>query len=62
MSLQILGVIIGKHIEMKKTEYFKTESLKILGNAHVQIDGDYFGKTPVEIDIVRDSLNLVFPE
>lgn len=62
LSLQILGVIIGKHIKMMNTDYFKTEALKITGDAHVQIDGDYFGKTPVEIEIIRDALNLVFPE
>lgn len=58
----IIGIIFGKHIKMRQTEYFKTEYLKILGNAHVQIDGDYFGKAPVEIKIVKRALNLVFPE
>lgn len=62
LVLQILGVILGKHLKMKNTEYFHTESLKIFGKAHVQIDGDYFGETPVEIEIVRNALNLVFPE
>jgi YegS/Rv2252/BmrU family lipid kinase len=58
---QILGVIFGYHLKMKKTDYFKTESIKIFGNAHVQIDGDYFGKAPVEIKIAKNALNLVFP-
>lgn len=62
LSIQILGVLFGKHIKMKNTDYFKTEILKITGDAHVQIDGDYFGKTPVEIELMRDALNLVFPE
>lgn len=59
--LQILGVITGKHLKMKNTDYFHAESLKISGNAHVQIDGDYFGKAPVEINIVKNAINLVFP-
>ncbi|MCX8034189.1 MAG: diacylglycerol kinase family lipid kinase [Thermodesulfovibrio sp.] len=59
--LQILGVMAGKHLKMKKTEYFHADSLRIIGNAHVQIDGDYFGKAPVEINIVKSALNLVFP-
>ncbi|MCX7988122.1 MAG: diacylglycerol kinase family lipid kinase [Thermodesulfovibrio sp.] len=62
LMLQILGVISGRHLKMKKIDYFHTESLKINGNAHVQIDGDYFGKAPVEINIVKSALNLVFPE
>lgn len=62
LTLQIFGVISGMHLRMKRTEYFHTKSLKIDGKAHVQIDGDYFGKTPVEINIVKNALNLVFPE
>lgn len=58
----IFGIVIGKHTRMKNTEYFKVERLKIEGDAHVQIDGDYFGKAPVEIKIVKNSLSLVFPE
>ncbi|MCS7163915.1 MAG: diacylglycerol kinase family lipid kinase [Thermodesulfovibrio sp.] len=61
LSLQILGIIFGIHLKMKNTEYFKTKSLKILGDAHIQIDGDYFGKTPVEINIIENALNLVVP-
>lgn len=62
LVLQILGVIFGFHLKLKSIEYFKTEILKIYGDAHVQIDGDYFGKTPVEIEMVKDALNIIFPE
>jgi len=62
LSLQILGVLFGKHIKMKNTDYFRTDGLKISGNAHVQIDGDYFGKAPVEIELIKNALRLVFPE
>lgn len=62
LAQQILGVIFGKHIGMKDTEYFRTERIKIIGESHVQIDGDYFGKAPVDITIVKDALSLVFPE
>lgn len=62
LVLHIIGVILGKHLKMKKTEYFSTDKIKVTGDAHVQIDGDYFGKAPVEIGIVKNSLNLVFPE
>lgn len=62
LILQIFGVLLGRHLNMKDTEYFNVEKLKINGDAHVQIDGDYFGKTPVEINIVKDALYLVFPQ
>jgi len=61
LATQIVGVIFSFHLKMKMTDYFKCEKLKITGNAHVQIDGDYFGKTPVEIEIAKNALNLVFP-
>ncbi len=62
LTFQILGVFLGTHIRMKQTDYFNTETLKVTGDAHVQIDGDYFGKTPVEIKLVKNALSLVFPE
>lgn len=62
LALQILGVVFGFHLKLKNIDYFKAEALKIYGDAHVQIDGDYFGKTPVDIEIVKNSLNLIFPE
>lgn len=62
LTLQILGVLLGTHIRMKQTDYFNAETLKVMGDAHVQIDGDYFGKTPVEIKIVKNALSLVFPQ
>lgn len=58
----ILGIATGLHRTMKDTDYFRAESLRIYGDAHVQIDGDYFGKAPVEVVLVKDALNLVFPE
>ncbi len=62
LMMQILAVILGKHLGMKKVEYLRAENLKISGDAHVQIDGDYFGKAPVEIKVIKNALNLVFPE
>lgn len=62
LTFHILGVFLGTHIRMKETDYFNAETLKVTGDAHVQIDGDYFGKTPVEIKIVKNALSLVFPE
>ncbi|MEJ5226789.1 diacylglycerol kinase family protein [Thermodesulfovibrio sp.] len=61
LAFQIFAVLFGRHLKMKKTDYFSAESLKVTGDAHVQIDGDYFGKTPVEISLIKNALNLVFP-
>ncbi|MCS7215041.1 MAG: diacylglycerol kinase family lipid kinase [Thermodesulfovibrio sp.] len=61
ITLQILGIILGLHLKMKNIDYFEVERLKISGDAHIQIDGDYFGKTPVEIKVIENALKLVFP-
>lgn len=61
LIFQILGILFGFHLKMKNTDYFKTENLNISGDAHIQIDGDYFGKTPAEIKVIKNALTLVFP-
>ncbi|MEN2985657.1 MAG: diacylglycerol kinase family protein [Thermodesulfovibrionaceae bacterium] len=62
LATQIIGVIFGFHLKIKNAIYFRSENLKILGDAHVQIDGDYFGKTPIEVSIIKDAISLVFPQ
>ena len=36
-------------------------SIEIEGDSHIQIDGDYAGKTPAKIDVVKDALKLIVP-
>jgi YegS/Rv2252/BmrU family lipid kinase len=57
----VLGIIIGRHLQFKDISYFKTSKIKIKGDAYIQIDGDYIGKTPAEIDISKDALMLIVP-
>ncbi len=49
------------HLRLKDISYFKTSKIRIEGNAHIQIDGDYVGKTPTEINISKDALMLIVP-
>ena len=42
--------------------YETVTSVRIDGISHMQIDGDYAGTTPVVIDVVPDSLQLVMKE
>jgi diacylglycerol kinase (ATP) len=56
----VFGVAMGTHLGYRDIEYIKAESIEINGSAHVQIDGDYIGKTPARIEVVRDALRLVF--
>ena len=54
------GVLTGSHLRFKDVEYLKAKIVEIQGNAHIQIDGDYFGMTPAKVEIVPDIVNLVF--
>jgi len=56
----LCGIVLGKHLRFKDVEYVKVSTVEIKGNAHVQIDGDYFGMTPVKVEIVPDVLRLIF--
>ena len=41
---------------------FRTDSIEIGGDSHIQIDGDYAGKTPAKIDVVKNALKLIVPK
>jgi len=56
----ISGILKGQHLKIKDTSYLKMSALEIEGDAHIQIDGDYLGKTPAKIEIVPDALGLVY--
>ncbi len=61
MFRYITGIITGNLLKMKDVEFIKTKDITIDGSAHIQIDGDYFGKTPAKIEIEKDALRLIYP-
>ncbi len=54
-----LGIIRGKRLEFSNTSYLEARRVYIDGDAHVQVDGDYFGRTPVEITIRERAIKLI---
>ncbi len=56
----VSGIIRGNHLKFSDMTYLKAEKIEINGDACIQIDGDYFGKTPAGIEIVPDALKLVY--
>ena len=56
----VFGVLTGSHLRFKDVEYLKAKSIEIIGNAHIQIDGDYFGMTPAKVEIIPDMARLVY--
>ncbi len=56
----VIGIILGNHLRFADVEYIKATHVRVEGDAHIQIDGDYFGKGNAEIEIVPDALRLLF--
>lgn len=56
----VSGIVRGKHLGLKDITYQQVEKIEIEGDAHIQIDGDYLGKTPARIEIVPDALRLIY--
>jgi len=57
----VFGILTGTHLKFKDVDYLKAESIEIDGNAHIQLDGDYFGTTPAKIEVAPDALKLIYP-
>jgi len=55
------GILTGTHLKFKDVDYLKAKSIEIDGNAHIQLDGDYFGTTPAKIEVAPDVLKLIYP-
>ncbi len=56
----VLGIITGSHLKFRDIFYLKCKKVTVEGEAHIQIDGDYFGRSPVTIESVNNALNLIY--
>lgn len=57
----VFGIATRSHLRFKDIEYLKAKRVQIDGNAHVQIDGDYFGMTPAKVEVAPNTLRLIHP-
>ncbi|MGO9954233.1 MAG: diacylglycerol/lipid kinase family protein [Dissulfurispiraceae bacterium] len=57
----LAAVIRGRVTDLKDISYFRTDSIGIEGDSHIQVDGDYVGKTPAKMDVVKNALKLLVP-
>ena len=60
---QVMQLLMGQHIERGSVEYFQTPSVKIEASPPipVQLDGDEWGTTPLEISILPGALDVLAP-
>lgn len=55
----ISGIVTHRHLGFSDVEYKKAHSITLVGNAPIQIDGDYIGELPARITIGENTLKLI---
>jgi YegS/Rv2252/BmrU family lipid kinase len=60
---QVMQLLIGQHVESGAVEYWKTKSLVVESDppVPVQLDGDEWGTTPLELSILPGVLDVLAP-
>jgi YegS/Rv2252/BmrU family lipid kinase len=56
----VSGIMMKRHLGFSDILYRRASSIKVNGQARIQIDGDYLGKTPATITIATNALRLIF--
>jgi YegS/Rv2252/BmrU family lipid kinase len=61
---QALQVLTGQHIERGIAQYWQVESLRVESspNVPIQLDGDEWASTPVELSLVPAALRVLVPQ
>ncbi len=55
-----LGILSGRHLKFDDVVYVKSSEVEIRGSAHIQIDGDYLGRSPAKVSVARDIVKLIY--
>jgi len=60
---QAMQILTGQHIERGIAQYWKVQSVRVESTppVPVQLDGDEFAQTPVEISVLPSALNVLTP-
>ena len=60
LAKYVLGVATGSLHSFRDVVSLRCREVIVEGRAHIQVDGNYFGTTPVKIDIIENALTLVY--
>jgi diacylglycerol kinase family enzyme len=61
-ALYMMAVAVKQVQRMPGVHTVRSTKIEVLGDAPVQIDGEYIGRSPATIEIVRDALTILLPE
>jgi diacylglycerol kinase (ATP) len=61
---QILQILTGQHVERGIARYWKTQGVRIESDppVPVQLDGDEWARTPIEVSLLPGALHVLAPE
>ncbi|HEX2988019.1 MAG TPA: diacylglycerol kinase family protein [Chloroflexota bacterium] len=62
-AVHALTILVGRHYQDPGARYYRSASLTVIsrGSLPVQLDGDYYGVTPVTISVAPEALRVVVP-
>ena len=60
LAKYVMGVATGRHHTFQDVVSLKCRQIVVEGSTHIQVDGNYLGKTPVKIDTLENALNLIY--
>ncbi len=55
----VCGIVTGSHLSFDDIVYIRASCISVLGEGHMQVDGDYLGTTPATITVANEALTLV---
>jgi diacylglycerol kinase (ATP) len=61
---QWFNVLMGKHLQDPHFSYHRAQSVRVETDppSAVQLDGDYFGRTPVDIRVLPGAVHVIHPQ
>lgn len=61
-AFYMLAVVVKQVQKMPGVHTVRATRIELLGDAPIQIDGEYLGRSPATIEIVPDALTILVPE
>jgi diacylglycerol kinase family enzyme len=61
-AFYLMAVAVKQVQRMPGVRTVRSTRLELLGDAPIQVDGEYVGRGPATIEIVRDALTILVPE
>lgn len=58
----VASILRGTHAKLPDVLLLEGSDIEIRGEAHIQVDGDYLGRSPARLSIAENALRLIFKQ